>query len=153
MSSARHDGVDSFRLLLCFSYLLFSAGLTAGGQPDPSPQLRIARTGLGYLQLSITNAVPGTAYELISAWQPRSELNAGAGDQAYTWEWDKAGQVGQTNFHVVPGRSTMRLFRAQVRSDWDRDGVRDWQDARPYDPAVGLLNVVIDSPAHHATVN
>ena len=153
MSCVLKDGAGLFRCLFSFSYLLFSFGLAAESVQESPPQLRIARTGLGYVLLTITNALPDTAYELISGWQPHTSSDANLAASRFRWEWDKAGAVGETNFHIVPSRASMRLFRAQVRSDWDRDGVVDWQDALPHDPTVGQFSIVIDSPAHHATVH
>jgi hypothetical protein len=44
------------------------------------------------------------------------------------------------------------FFRAVNGNDFDLDGVPNSQDARPFDPSIGILTVTIESPANGSNV-
>ena len=63
------------------------------------------------------------------------------------------GNQGQTSFVASFGIETRGYFRAAVGSDWDGDGIPNYQDAQPNNPATGILTITIDSPANGSTVD
>lgn len=111
----------------------------------PQPVLSITSLGSNQFNIVITNAVTTTNYTLF--WTPA------LADPNYPWEVLSVGSVGQTNFTVNGGGLPREFFRTLVGSDSDGDGVPDWQDADPFDPNVGQLQVIIYSPANGSTIS
>jgi hypothetical protein len=58
----------------------------------------------------------------------------------------EVGSLGQTNFSVDAGLVSYGFFRVLLGADGDGDGVQEWQDGQPFNPNVGALSIVIDSP-------
>jgi hypothetical protein len=119
--------------------------LTVLAQSVPPPVLKIALTNGTQFQITITNAVATTNYEIY-----RTPL---LNNTNFPWTLDSVGSVGQSNFVLdMEGEST-GFFRAGVGSDWDLDGIPNSQDANPTDPTLGILTITIDSPTNGATLN
>ncbi len=74
-------------------------------------------------------------------------------DPDYPWEVLSVSSVGQTNFTVDAGELPTGFFQVLVGADSDADGVPDWQDADPYNSAVGVLTITIDSPINGSVFN
>jgi len=110
---------------------------------DP-PVLTITPSGTNFL-ISITNASPGSTYELYRT----PVLN----DAAYPWTLSVTGAVGQSNFIVSKGVEPSGFWRASEGSDWDGDGIPNWLDADPNNSGVGVLSVTIVSPANGSNVD
>jgi hypothetical protein len=121
--------------------ILSATGLLWG---QTAPVMTIAPTGTNQFSIVITNGVTNVNYELF--WTP--SLN----DPAFPWTLAVEGAQGQTNFTVDGGVSPIAFFRANLGSDFDGDGVPNWMDANPYDPTVGALTVIINSPTNGAVV-
>lgn len=102
------------------------------------PVLKIANLGENQFFLEVTNNATPTNYTLF--WTPA------LADQNYPWVVIGIGAVGQSNFVVDGGEWEAGFFRAILGNDLDADGIPEWQDAQPLNPAVGLLNITIDSP-------
>lgn len=109
------------------------------------PVLKILNLGSNQFNIVITNAVTTTNYTLF--WTPL------LADQNYPWEVLGVANVGTTNFVVDVGEWDSGFFRVLLGTDSDGDGVPDWQDAGPLDPAVGQLQVIIYSPANGSTIS
>jgi hypothetical protein len=110
------------------------------GQTVPPPVLTIAPINPSQFQITITNAVATTNYEIYRT----PVLN----DPEFPWTLHIIGAVGQSNFTVDMGVLEAGFFRAALGSDWDSDGVANFQDADPADPTIGILSLTIDSPTN-----
>src|ERR1019366_7463066 len=114
-----------------------------------APGLSIALTGTNEVTLTVTNGVPTGVYEI---WWTEFlgsyalSLTNGAWQPVYT------GVTGQTNFVMDLGDTYTGFFRALNGNDFDLDGVPNYEDARPFDPSVGILRVTIESPANGSNV-
>src|SRR5262249_46347544 len=129
---------------LCVVICAFVAVL-ATGQFVPQPVLIIQPTNGTQFQLTITNAVASTNYEIY-----RTPLLA---DTNFPWTLHMIGNVGQSNFVVDTEVFGTSFFRVGIGSDWDLDGVPNDRDANPTDPMIGILTITIDSPTNGSTIN
>jgi len=109
------------------------------------PVLTITPLGSNQFNVVITNAVTTTNYTLF--WTPF------LADQNYSWQVLGVANVGETNFLVDGGGWDSGFFRVLLGTDSDGDGVPDWKDADPLDPAIGQLQVIIYSPVNGSTVS
>ncbi len=62
------------------------------------------------------------------------------------------GSQGQTNF-TASINGSVGFYRATEGTDWDGDGVVNWEDSDPYRSAYGRLQVIIYSPLSGAIIN
>src|SRR6266481_7091860 len=129
---------------LCSPVCVFLAVLVASGQSVPQPVLTILPTNGTQFQLTITNAVASTNYEIY-----RTPL---LNDTNFPWTLHIVGYVGQSNFVVDSEVYDTGFFRAGIGSDWDLDGVPNDRDANPADPTIGILTITIDSPTNGSTI-
>lgn len=102
------------------------------------PVLKISNLGSNQFSVLITNAINTTNYTLF--WTPALQ------DQYYPWQVLTSSAVGESNFIVDGGQWNSLFFKVLLGTDADGDGVSEWQDAQPGNPAVGILSVTIDSP-------
>lgn len=107
---------------------------------DPPPVLTIANLGTNQYSITITNGVITANYELY--WTPI------LGNPDYPFSLLAIGTEGQTNFLVDAGTYQTGFFEVVSGTDWDGDGVPNWEDAAPSDPTIGILTVSIDSPTN-----
>lgn len=124
--------------------LFLLTGLPA--QSDP-PALKISPLGANQFNIIITNGVATTNYTLF--WTDV------IGDVNYPWLPIWVGELGQTNFAVEvadPAEQPHGFFKVLLGSDSDGDGVLEQQDADSSDPGVGILTVIINSPANNSTI-
>jgi hypothetical protein len=131
-------------LALCAAFFALVA-LLATGQSVPQPVLTIAPTNGTQFQITITNAVATTNYEIY-----RTPL---LNDTNFPWTLHIVGDVGQSNFIVDTEVFDTSFFRAGIGSDWDLDGIPNSRDANPTDPTIGILTITIDSPTNGASLN
>jgi hypothetical protein len=117
----------------------------ATGQSVPQPVITIVPTNGTQFQITITNAVASTNYEIY-----RTPLLS---DTNFPWTLHVIGNVGQSNFVVDTEVFGTSFFRAGIGSDWDLDGVFNDRDANPTDPTIGILSITIDSPTNGSTIN
>jgi hypothetical protein len=108
--------------------------MLANGQ---QPVLKISDVGGSQFFIEITNAV-NTNYTLY--WTPT------LANPNYPWVVLTNTEVGGSNFLVDAGGWDAGWFRVMIGTDFDGDGVPEWQDAQPGNPSVGILSVTIDSP-------
>jgi hypothetical protein len=73
-------------------------------------------------------------------------------DTNYSWRVLGTNDAGQTSFWVDSSPWESGYFKVSVGDDLDGDGVPDWADAYPDDPAIGVLSLTIDSPASGSTL-
>jgi hypothetical protein len=114
------------------------------------PALSIASTGSNTISLVVTNGTNNTIYEIYFA----EFLDTNA--YYFTnggWTLVANGATGQTNFSATLGSTYTGFFRAVNGNDFDNDGIPNWDDARPFDPTVGILSVTIESPANGAVLH
>lgn len=119
-------------------------GFLAIAQSVPQPVLSITSLGTNQFLIGITNGVTNATYEL--HWRPA--LN----NTNYPWQVIATNDVGQTHFSVDAGLWDFGYFRVSVGTDADGDGVPDWLDADPNNPAFGILSLTIDSPLSGAVL-
>ena len=104
------------------------------------PVLKISNLGTNHFSVLITNGISTTNYTLF--WTPALQ------DQNYPWEVLGVGNVGETNFTIDGNGWDTGFFKVLLGTDFDGDGVPEWMDAQPANPAVGILSVTIDSPTN-----
>lgn len=117
--------------------------LTRAVAQVPQPGLTISLTGGDQFQIQITNGVGYANYEIYRQW----ELDPNA-----QWILHMIGAQGQTNFSTNMGIFNTGFFQAAVGSDWDGDGVPNYQDAQPSSTNAGALTITIDSPANGTNI-
>jgi hypothetical protein len=123
---------------------LFVQGVARGDAPG----LTIALTGTNEVTLTVTNGAPTGIYEIwwTEFLDPTAVFTNG------DWLLADSGTTGQTNFVFDLGETWTGFFRAVNTNDFDGDSILNYQDARPFDPSVGVLRVTIESPANGANV-
>jgi hypothetical protein len=109
----------------------------------PQPVLKIAPTNGTQLNISITNAIASTNYEIY--WTPILATN-------FPWTLLLVGSVGQSNFVADMGIDTVGFYKAGIGSDWDIDTFPNYMDANPFDATIGALSLTIDSPTNGASL-
>jgi hypothetical protein len=96
------------------------------------------------LQLTVTNSVAGSIYELY--YTPTL-------DTGYTWQWFAVGTTNQTNFTVDITGTYSGFFRAESGLDRDADGIENFRDADPNNAAINYpLTVIIETPLNGSTI-
>ena len=110
----------------------------------PQPALKITPLGTNVFNIVITNAITTTNYTLL--WTPALD------HPVYPWQWVAGGGAGQTNFTIDGGEWPFGFFRAVIGNNLDGTGIPIWMDAQPFNPNVGALRIVIDSPLNGALI-
>jgi hypothetical protein len=112
------------------------------------PALSISSTGTNEVTLIVTNGVATNLYEIwwTEFLSGNLSLTNGAWIDVYS------GTTGQTNFVLDLGDTEAGFFRGVNGNDFDNDGIPNWEDARPFDPSIGILKVTIESPANGSNV-
>ena len=114
------------------------------------PVIRITLPSPNTVALSITNGSPTGVYEIY--WQEFLDSTNGYLTNG-NWTLIESGTTGQTNFGPYDiSELWSGFFRALNTIDFDADGSPDYDDARPFDPSVGILNVTIESPVNGSVV-
>ena len=113
------------------------------------PALSIALTGTNEVTLTVTNGVATNLYEIW--WTEFLDTNALTLTNG-AWQLVYPGVTGQTNFVMDLWDTQMGFFRALKGNDFDLDAVPDYEDARPWDPTIGILRVTIETPANGSNV-
>ena len=109
------------------------------------PVLKISDLGSNQFLIEITNAVSTTNYTLY--WTPA------LADPNYPWVVLTNNNVGESNFLVDAAGWNVGFFKVLTGMDFDGDGIPEWMDAQPGNPAVGILSVTIDSPTNGFNFN
>jgi len=122
-------------MLISFLAVIRSKGQTAA-------VLQISSLGSNQVLITISNGGPGLGFDI----QRRLTFEPG-----YDWI-TIPGTNSQTNFVVDKGIDMTGFFRAVSCGDCDGDGIPNWADPQPTNPAVSNLVVTIDTPANGATV-
>ncbi len=104
-----------------------------------APVLSIQSLGTNQFSITITNGVTNEVYVLY--WTPTL-----SDPDNYPFALLSVGDLGQTNWAVDGTGWDTSFFRVQTGTDWDADGIPNWQDADPNNPSIGILSVTIDSP-------
>jgi hypothetical protein len=104
-----------------------------------APPLTITPVGTNQYSITFTNSPPNT-YDL--QWTPV------LANPDYPWTWAAIGTNGQSSFQVNGGTYQTGFFRTIL----DTNSVPLWELADPNNPALGPLNITIDSPANGAVI-
>jgi len=113
-----------------------------GGNGQSQPALTASLLGINQIRLTISNAVPGQAYEL-----QRQQLLG-----TPPWLPYLVGTNSQTNFVAEMGIDESGFFRLLECTDCDMDGVPNWADPQPNNSAISNLVVTIDIPANGSNI-
>jgi hypothetical protein len=150
MKTWRKQWVPVIRALGAGAAIITVMLLAASRVWSTPPVLKIVNTGTNTVALSITNGSPSGVYEIY--WQEFLDSTNGYLTNG-NWTLIESGATGQTNFGPYDiSELWTGFFRALNTIDFDADGSPDCDDARPFDPSVGILNVTIESPASGAVV-
>ena len=129
---------------LVFALLgLFVVKRVVLAQSVPPPVLQLKTLTNNQVQLSISNGVNFTSYE-VRGWQ--------ALDPGSPLIWYAVGTNGQTNFVLDRGPSPLGFFRVTTNTNWDGDAFPNWMDANPSNAAIGILTITIQTPANGTTI-
>lgn len=120
---------------------MFWPGYWALAQSTP-PVLTVAPTGTNQLLITITNGAGAVSYELWTTPVLGDAVN-------YPWTTAAVGTNNQTNFIVPIGPYSAGFYQVLL----DTNAIPLWEAADPHNPAAGILNVWIDSPANGSTLN
>ena len=126
------------------AFLLFGASLIAIGivaRATP-PGLSITTLTNGVLQLTVTNGAPGDTYQIL--YTPNF-------DPGYQWNVNMLGETNQTNFTLSTISTPSGFYKAVNNTDFDNDGIPNYEDANATDSSIGLLTVIIDTPTNGYT--
>jgi hypothetical protein len=119
------------------------AALINSAKSDSLPGLSIKLVGSDQLQLTVTNGVGTTNYEIYHRLTLESTND---------WVQRMVGSNGQFVFTTNMGIDLRGFFQARIGSDSDGDGVPNSIDGNPYNSAVGALTITIDSPTNGANL-
>jgi len=127
---------------LAFAYVSFLVAPLLG---QPAPGLTIALTNTDQVRIVITNGSSAVNYEIYRTPVLGDGLN-------YPFILHLIGTQGQTSFVANMGIDTRGFFSAAVGSDWDGDGIPNFQDAQPSSTNAGVLSITIDNPLNGANI-
>ena len=132
-------------LAACLSVLVAFGFIVKPLWGQPVPGLTISQIGSNQFQITITNAVSYASYEI---------YRRVSFDSSSFWIGPITGALGQAVFTVTNVNSIKQqeFFQAAVGSDWDGDGILNWQDSQPSSTNGGLLRITIDSPTSNGNV-
>ncbi len=119
------------------------------GQGVPQPVLSIQPLGTNQMQITITNGVGWANYELYG--RTLLDFYPGTTIPQYPWSLVKTGAQGQVVF-THTNNFFVSFYQVSVGSDWDQDGIPNYQDAQPASTNAGALSITIDFPASNGTV-
>lgn len=115
-----------------------------------APALTIALVPTNQVSLTVTNALPTAVYEIyFTEFLDNNALVFTNG----SWLLVASGSTGQSNFNFTLGDTDTGFFRAVNGNDFDNDGIPNYEDARPFDPGVGIMTITIETPANGSLVN
>jgi hypothetical protein len=117
--------------------IIAATALTALSQT--APVLTITPMGTNQYAIFFTNNIGTSTYDLLGS----PVLDSGS-----LWTWAAVGSPGKTNF-VITSQYPNGFYRAIL----DTNTIPLWEAADPNNPATGILNVWIDSPANGTTLN
>ncbi len=132
-------------LWLCLAVLFVGIAFLVERAAAQAPELTVARYGTNQVQIVITNGSSLVNYEVYRTPVLDDDFN-------YPFTLHLIGIQGQTNFVADFGIETRGYFRAAIGSDWDGDGVLNYQDAQPSSTNAGILLITIDSPANGSNI-
>jgi hypothetical protein len=123
--------------------LLFAVlAAAAMAQTVPAPALLIAPTNTNQLSITVTNGVSYANYILYN-----QHVLGGS------WTFITNPVPGVTNFVVNPGPYFQGFYMATGSTNWNNDGIPNWDLADPNIPGLGALTISIVSPAQGAIIH
>ncbi len=117
--------------------------LVAMAQTVPAPVISIGLTNTSQLAITVTNGVPYANYILYN----QHVLNDPAG-----WTFVTNPVPGVTNFVVDPGPYFEGYYIVTGSTNWNNNGIPNWDYADPLNPGLGILTVSIISPAQGSVI-
>jgi hypothetical protein len=117
--------------------------LFAKSQTIPPPVISIGVTNTNQLSITVTNGVAYANYILYN----QHVLNDPAG-----WTFVTNPVPGVTNFVVDPGPYFEGYYIVTGSTNWNNNGIPNWDYADPANPGLGVLTVSIVSPAQGSVI-
>jgi hypothetical protein len=117
--------------------------LIAKSQTVPPPVLSVTPTNGTQLSITVTNGVPYANYILYN----QHALNDPMG-----WTFVTNPVPGVTNFVVDEGPYFEGFYLVTGSTNWNNNGIPNWDYADPTNPGLGVLTVSIVSPAQGAVI-
>lgn len=112
--------------------------MTAMGQSVPQPGITIALTNTSQLVITVTNGVVYGYYSLDN----QHVLGSG------TWTLISTNDVlGDTNFTVNTAPYFEGYYLVAANTNWNDNGIPNWDVADPNNPGLGKLTISIVSPS------
>jgi hypothetical protein len=111
--------------------------LNAAAQTVPPPVISIALTNTNQLAITVTNGVSYGNYSLYNQHVLGSP----------TWTLVTNADPGVTNFLVGMGPYYEGFYYVMGSTNWNNNGIPNWDYADPLNPGLGVLTVTIVSPS------
>jgi hypothetical protein len=111
--------------------------LIARSQTVPPPVISIALTNANALAITVTNGVAYGNYILYNQHV--------LGESSWTFVTNPV--PGVTNFVVNPGPYFEGFYIVSGSTNWNNNGIPNWDYADPNNPGLGALSVSIVSPS------
>lgn len=129
-------------VLQLFSLIIIGVLDKAAAQSVPLPILSIAPTNSNQLSITVTNGVSYANYVLYN-----QHVLGGS------WVYVTNPVPGVTNFVVNPGPYFQGFYMVTGSTNWNNNGIPNWDYADPTNPGIGVLTVSIVSPAQGAVIH
>jgi hypothetical protein len=123
--------------LLGIGCALVGIVLNATALTVPAPMISIAVTNTNQVSITVTNGVPYANYILYN------QHNLGSP----TWTFVTNPVPGVSNFVVNMGPYFYDFYLVTGSTNWNNNGIPNWEYADPKNPSLGVLTVSIVSPS------
>jgi hypothetical protein len=121
---------------------IIGMALNTAAQSVPVPVISVALTNTNQLSITVTNGVSYANYILYNQHV--------LGDTNWTFVTNPV--PGVTNFIVNPGPYFEGFYIVTGSTNWNNNGIPNWDYADPMNPGLGVLTVSIVSPAQGAVI-
>jgi hypothetical protein len=136
MQTAKKYGL-ALASLLSVGCALVGIVLNATALTVPAPMVSITVTNTNQLSITVTNGVPYANYILYNQHV--------LGDS--TWTFVTNPVPGVSNFVVNMGPYFYDFYLVSGSTNWNNNGIPNWEYADPNNPGLGVLTVSIVSPS------
>lgn len=123
--------------LVCAGSALLGIVLTTLAQTVPAPVISIAVTNVNQLAITVTNGVAYGNYVLYNQHVLGSP----------SWTFVTNPVPGVSNFVVNMGPFFEGYYLVTGSTNWNNNGIPNWDYADPNNPGLGVLTVTIVSPS------
>jgi len=136
MKTIKKHGI-ALASLLGVGWTLLGFVLTTMAQTVPAPVLTVAATNTNQLLITVTNGVSYGNYILYNQHVLGSS----------NWTFITNPVPGVTNFLVNMGPYFYGYYMVTGSTNWNNNGIPNWDYADPNNPGLGVLTVTIVSPS------